>query len=162
MKTEALVALASLLGDVRISLRTLETQIDRAIDALAVIAGDPGATRAPPDHALVIDEARFTVRWDGRECELGQTLLYRLLRRLNALPVRYVTHEDLLEDVWGAERTPSAIRTAVGDLRRRIKAAGMNDLAGAIDGRNPGHYGLRLDRLGRPRGPDANPTATRR
>lgn len=162
MKTEALVALASLLGDVRISLRTLETQIDRAIDALAVIAGDPSATRAPPDHALVIDEARFTVRWDGRECELGQTLLYRLLRRLNALPVRYVTHEDLLEDVWGAERTPSAIRTAVGDLRRRLKAAGMNDLAGAIDGSNPGHYGLRLDRLGRSRGPDANPTATRR
>ena len=150
MKSEALVTVASLLCDVRLSLRRLESQVGRAIEALAAIADDPGSARPPSNHALVLDEERFAVQWDGRECELGQTLSYRLLRRLAAPPVRYVTHQDLLDDVWGAERTATAIRSGVWDLRRRLKAAGMADLAGAIDGTNPGHYGLRLDRTGQP------------
>ena len=74
MKSEALVALASLLCDVRTSLRTLESQVDRAIEVLVGIAGSPIETGTRPNHGLALDETRFTVRWDGRECELGQRL----------------------------------------------------------------------------------------
>lgn len=97
---------------------------------------------------LVIDHNRMSVRWNGRSCHLGATIAFRLLERLAQRSNHYVTHDELLNDVWrGAPRSPSAIRSAVSILRARLVSAGMEDLASAIDGSNTGRYGLMLEGL---------------
>ena len=144
--------LSSLVEDVNLARRVLAGR--RSTDPHAPSAQDP------PDG--LADEGRFAVRWRGRECRLGNTVSFRLFHRLAAARNRYVTHDDLLSDVWdGEERSPSAIRSAVGELRRRLVEGGMEDLAAAIDGRNPGHYGLLLERIPPPRGSDSDPTRIR-
>jgi len=141
--------LSSLVGDVNLARRVLAGR--RGDDS----AGSAGQDR-PPGLA---DEGRFTVRWKGRECGLGNTVSFRLFRRLAAARNRYVTHDDLLGDVWdGEERTPSAIRSAVAELRRRLIEGDLKELADAIDGTIPGHYGLLLDRFRPPRGSDSGRT----
>jgi len=67
-------------------------------------------------------------------------------------PNRYITREQLLDEVWGGCRSDAAVRSVVRDLRKRLKEAGMGDLAEAIDGSNRGRYGLMLNRL-RPTNP---------
>jgi DNA-binding response OmpR family regulator len=94
--------------------------------------------------ADLIDDDRFTVRWNGDECDLGSTVLFRLFRRLARPANRYVSVGRLLEDVWGDdELSESAVRSAVRHLRRKLEHAGMTELAEAIRGQ-PGHYGLLL------------------
>lgn len=101
-----------------------------------------------PDEASkpvgLIDVATFTVQWQGKVCHLGYTISFRLLKRLYCQRDEFVPHQQLLDDVWEGPRSPSALRSAVADLRARLSRAGMRDLARAIDGHNPGHYGLLL------------------
>jgi DNA-binding response OmpR family regulator len=159
MKSDETPVLESILRRLSVTLRTLADDADLAA---RILAGQrDGARDAPGTYARVaklVDDGRFLVRWNGRECGLGQTLLFRLFRRLATSCNRYVSHQDLLDDVWGAERSSVAIRTVVRDLRRRLVAAGMKDLAGAIDGKSAGYYALRLDRVGQPDRPHRNPT----
>jgi DNA-binding response OmpR family regulator len=78
---------------------------------------------------------------------MGYTLLFRLLNAMALRPNRYLTHEELLDQVWGNTRSDATIRSAIRELRNRLRRAGMGDLAEAIDGNNPGRYGLMLHRL---------------
>lgn len=163
MKPDEVAVLEPLLRKVVQSLNVLVRDTELALELLSSSRRHGSATHGP--HGPVgdlVDDSRFAVRWNGRECPLGQTLLYRLFRRLALSLNRYVPNEQLLEEVWGGERSASAVRTAVRNLRRKLEAGGMADLAGVIDGRNPGHYGLRLDRLPPPGGPNRDPTQTRR
>ena len=67
-----------------------------------------------------------------------------LLERLARCPNQYVTHLDLLRDVWEDEYTATAtIRSLVRQLRRKLRGAGWADLAAAIRGHN-GRYVLSL------------------
>ncbi len=105
------------------------------------------ATSDPPtgDPHPVIDETRLTVTYRGRTCFLGSTLPFRLLDRLARRPNCYVTHDDLLADVWdGGVRSEEAVRSVVKVLRRKLRGAGLGDLADAIDGSAPGRYALKL------------------
>jgi DNA-binding response OmpR family regulator len=102
---------------------------------------------SPGPQPLRIDPNRRTVYFRGRTRFLGGRLPFRLLGRLARRPNTFVSHEDLLEDVWdGAVRSDDAVRSAVKALRQRLRPAGLGDLADAIDGTVPGHYALRLDR----------------
>jgi len=102
---------------------------------------------SPAPQPLVIDPAQRTVQFRGRTCFLGGRLPFRLLSRLARRPNTFVSHEDLLDDVWeGAVRSDDAVRSAVKALRQRLRKAGLGDLADAIDGTVPGHYALRIDR----------------
>jgi DNA-binding response OmpR family regulator len=102
---------------------------------------------AQPARAdLVIDAARFSVHFRGRNCFLGNTLPFRLLARLAQRPDTYVSHEDLLAEVWEGVRSEGAVRAVVKTLRQRLRRAGLGELADAIDGTVRGHYALRLDR----------------
>jgi DNA-binding response OmpR family regulator len=143
--------------------RSLLEDADLAIEILAARgrrdAEVPGPRGGVSD---LLDDGRFAVRWNGHECLLGQTILFRLLRRLVASRNRYVSYEQLLDDVWGGIRSATAIRSAVRDLRRKLVASGMPDLAGAIDGANPGHYGIRIDEIHRQSGPHRDPTQSAR
>ncbi len=96
------------------------------------------------NHRPFADQSSFSVVWDGRRCYLGRTLLFRFFERLARRPNQYVTYERLLQDVWDGPRSNEAIRSVVRDLRRKLKCAGMGDLADAIDGRNRECYGLIL------------------
>jgi DNA-binding response OmpR family regulator len=92
----------------------------------------------------VVDHSRLCVRWGGKSCPLGDSypfyLLERLCRRLN----QFVSYDQLLRDVWdGDVRTDETIRSVVRHLRRRLRDAGMQDLAGAIRCRGR-RYGLIL------------------
>jgi DNA-binding response OmpR family regulator len=151
MKSDDAAYIEAVLRKLSATLGSLAQDCNLALDVIARGRGrgaDPfgGLGRATD----LVDDARFVVRWNGRECGLGNTLIFRLLRRLATSPNRYVSHQDLIDDVWGAERSSVAVRTVVRNLRRRLEAAGMEDLASAIDGRNAGYYALRLDRVGQP------------
>ena len=101
---------------------------------------------APPgkDAGLVIDAALLTVRFRGKACFLGNTLPFRFLAGLARRPDRYFTYEELLADVWeGCCRSDASVRSVVKVLRRKLREAGMGELADAIDGTVAGRYALR-------------------
>ncbi len=92
-----------------------------------------------------IDHSTLSVCWRSKTCLLGNTILLRLMDRLARRPNHYVTFEQLLCDVWnGDARSDHTIRSAVRHLRQRLRAAGLSDLAEAIQGEG-GRYGLILD-----------------
>ena len=93
----------------------------------------------------MVDETTFRVRWANRTCRLGNTYPFWLLERLARRPNQFVSYEVLFRDVWDDDYTSAeAVRSAVKTLRRKLNAAGMEDLAEAIDGSNSRHYALRL------------------
>ena len=108
----------------------------------------PPATPDPPTglRQPVIDRSRFAVTFGGRTCRLGNTIAFRFVARLAESPDRYVPHEQLLDDVWDGHGSDDALRSVVKHLRRRLREAGLGDLADAIDGLTPGHFALRLAR----------------
>jgi DNA-binding response OmpR family regulator len=92
----------------------------------------------------LLDESTLSVIWNGKTVRLGQTLAFRLLARLARRPNQYVTHLDLLRDVWDDDDLATAtIRSLVRELRRKLRIGGMTDLASAIRGHN-GRYVLIL------------------
>ena len=104
-------------------------------------------THDPEDAARPIaDRPILSVRWRGKSCFLGNTLPFWFFERLARRPNQYYSYEQLIEDVWEGQRTFSAIRSVVRVLRRKLVAAGMDDLANAIDGSVSHHYGLMLDK----------------
>ncbi len=66
------------------------------------------------------------------------------MARLAETPEQYVSHEQLLDDVWDGHGSDDALRSVVKHLRRRLREAGLGDLADAINGLTPGHFSLRL------------------
>ena len=102
---------------------------------------------------------RFTVCWNGGECRLGPTVLFKLLARLARSANRTVGVQYLAEDVWeDGHRPDSTVRSAVRNLRRKLEAAGMAELAGAIKGER-GRYGLLLENVARKDGLHGEGTA---
>ena len=94
----------------------------------------------------LVNSAVFSVTWSGRICHLGPTKLYRLFVRLLRRPNQYVSHDQLLRDVWlGDARSPHTVRSAVRNLKSKLVLAGMTDLAQAIESRGR-HCGLMLER----------------
>jgi DNA-binding response OmpR family regulator len=93
---------------------------------------------------LVVNPATFTVEWHGQRCNLGPTILFRLIQRLARRPGIYLTYDALMEDVWEQPCSNTTIRSAVKRLRRAMCDAGMPELAAAIRGRGE-CYGVFLD-----------------
>jgi DNA-binding response OmpR family regulator len=91
----------------------------------------------------MIDHSTFTVEWRGRKCRLGHHLSLKLLDRLCRRPGQYISHEEFLHEVWEARRSPETIRSAIRELRRRLRAANMSELADAIQAQGS-CYGLIL------------------
>jgi hypothetical protein len=92
----------------------------------------------------IIDETTFSVRWADRTCRLGNTVAFRLLARLARRPNHLVSCETLLDELWDRHTSHEAVRSTVKILRRKLTAAGMEDLAAAIDGSASHHYALML------------------
>ncbi len=111
------------------------------------LACDPAAAANPPGPAgrPLVDRATLTVTWQGRSVQLGHTRGFRLLECLARRPNRYVTHVDLIREVWddNDELSTDTIRSVVSQLRCKLRAHGMEDLATAIAG-HCGRYVLKL------------------
>lgn len=163
MQRDEVTLIDSILRDIAQKLSSAVEDLNLARRLLAGHRGSgPGSPSSEAQPAGLTDEGRFVARWQGRECQLGNTVSFRLFRCLAAARNRYVPHLELLEDVWeGEERTPSAIRSAIGELRSRLVSGGLKEVADAIDGAIPGHYGLLLERSRPPRDSDRFPTAIR-
>lgn len=94
---------------------------------------------------LCVDRDRLQVVFHGKTCVLGNTLPFKLLERLARRPDTYVTHDELLQDVWDGTRSQAAIRSVVKRLRQALRRDGMSDLAASIDGTAAGRYRLRVN-----------------
>ncbi len=92
----------------------------------------------------VIDRSLLSVVHAGRICFLGNTLPFKFIARLARQPNVYVSYEDVLSEVWQGVRSDAAVRSVVKTLRSKLRKAGMNILADAIDGTVSGHYALTL------------------
>jgi hypothetical protein len=115
------------------------------IDPLAFFRARFRAKAAPSgDRSPLTDPALFTVRFHGKACFLGNTLPFKLISRLAKRPFSYVTYEDLLAEVWEGRRSDSAVRSVVKVLRKKLRKAGLHEIADAIDGSVAGHYALRI------------------
>ena len=105
----------------------------------ALLWGPQRASQRP-----LLDKTTLSVTWRGKSLHLGHTRNFWLLDRLSRCPNQYVTHLDLLNDVWDDEELSTAtIRSVVRHLRRRLRDGDMGELAAAIRGHN-GRYILNL------------------
>jgi len=107
--------------------------------------------RRTPSHSEtsqtrpIVDEDRLEIRYRSHSCFIGNKLPFRLFARLLHQPNKYISYEELLDDVWDGRRlTDSAVRNAVKRLRAALRGGGMAELADAIDGSEPGRYALLL------------------
>lgn len=111
-----------------------------------VLVGTAGVPTETPRYAFrpLLDHSTRTVSWNEKTCRLGPTLLFDLLDRLACRPNQYVLHDHLIVDVWKAQVSVATIRSAVRQLKAKLRKSGMQKLAAAIEGRR-GCYGLILD-----------------
>ncbi|MBN2136258.1 MAG: hypothetical protein JW720_00475, partial [Sedimentisphaerales bacterium] len=67
---------------------------------------------------LTLDPTNFTIKWNGRCCDLGPTILFKLMQRLARRPGRYFTFQNILQSAgWRNRSKPSA--SAVISFSRR-------------------------------------------
>jgi DNA-binding response OmpR family regulator len=93
----------------------------------------------------LLDESTLSVFWNGGVLALGHTQAFWLLARLTRSTNQYVTHVDLIQEVWDDDFTKAAtLRAGVRRLRRKLRDGGMGDLANAIVGHH-GRYILNLN-----------------
>ena len=118
-----------------------------SLDTVAILRSElpRGKNGRMPISFPYIDDATLSVRWHGLACSLGATIPLRLLDRLCRRPNCFVSHEDLLQDVWhGARKSQNTVRSTVRRLKRSLEGAGMKGLAQCIQCEG-GSYGLVLD-----------------
>lgn len=113
-------------------------------EAATAFVTRPGTPTVTAADRPVIDRPMLSVSYGGRSCFLGNTLPFRFLERLLRRPNQYVSHQQLQDDVWEGEPSPESIRSVVKELRRKLRFAGMDGLAKAINGKVARHYSLTL------------------
>ena len=126
---------------------------DAQADALMGVTpggdGNGHGRGAKTQERPLLDEATLCVAWKGRTLHLGHTQGFWLLDRLARCPNRYITHLDLLQEIWDDEFADTALlRAGVQRLRVKLRQGGMGDLADAIAGHR-GRYMLNLHSISR-------------
>lgn len=143
-KNQIREALATLAAAHTHAVAEIEEAIERLISVLEIQErSETSATGSlAKDRRPKVDRETLSITWKNQSCFLGNTLPFLFFERLARSPNRYVSHLDLLEDVWGEEREAATIRGVVKRLRDMLHKAGMSQLAEAIDGSVTGYYGL--------------------
>jgi DNA-binding response OmpR family regulator len=139
--TEAIMTAALCANEVA----TIIHQLHSAEDHYA--AGDAERDRRRANcvqQRPIMDESTLSVVWNGRVLYLGHTHAFWLLARLTRSANQYVTHLDLVQEIWDDDFTDTAaLRAGVTRLRAKLRHGGMPDLADAIVGHH-GRYMLNL------------------
>lgn len=121
-----------------------------ALGGLGNLMGTGGSEPAALFSRPIVDAAAMTVTFRGRACCLRNRVLFNLLDRIARRPNHFVPYERLLRDAWAGEsRTDEAIRNAVYRLKVLLRAAGMSELAAAVQSAGR-RCGLMLDAPGEP------------
>ena len=145
--------LAEILTTAAICVEEIRIEIDAEFDII-ILASYPiriqlHYRRRPPHQSTTHSRPIYTLR--HMECEIAASRTHSgfwVLARLSRCPNQYVTHLDLLHDVWDDESlTTATIRSVVRHLRRRLRDGGMDELAAAIRGHN-GHTFYPCDGIG--------------
>lgn len=97
------------------------------------------------DQLPSIDRRSMKVIYRGSTCFLGDTLMLGVIEYLAQKVNEYVTYDELLSNVWHAQREASTVRSVVKEVKKRLILESMSELANAIDGRVFHHYGLIID-----------------
>jgi DNA-binding response OmpR family regulator len=114
-----------------------------SLDPLTFFHRSSTADKKTPQFA--IDRSMLSVRFGDRTCFLGDSYPFKFICRLARSANTYVSYQDLIAEVWqGDRREDCTVRSTVKMLRKRLRAAGMKELADAIDGSVRRHYGLKL------------------
>jgi len=90
--------------------------------------------RQLPGGRPLVNAATFSVEWQGRRCDLGPSILFKLIQRLLRRPDRYYPYDILMDDVWDRRCADTTVRSAVKRLRRALCNTGLSNLADAIRG----------------------------
>ena len=122
----------------------MESMISVLTTLLEVDALSSTASSARRKGWPVANRDTLSVEWEGKSCFLGNTLLFLFFERIARTPNRYVSHQQLLDDVWGGNRQSTTIRGVVKRLRDKLVEVDMDDLAARIDGSENGYYGLMM------------------
>lgn len=148
-----LIALTSQLAETfmnaAICVQEIRAVVSAELDDDAVpSSGNTGPELAPivsrQKQRPLLDDSTLSVIWKGKRLHLGNTNHFQLLKRLARRPNQYVTHLDLLRDVWEDEdMATSTIRSVARHLRRRLRGGGLRELADAIRGHG-GRYILEI------------------
>jgi DNA-binding response OmpR family regulator len=137
--TEALMTAAICAQEIQAAVRTENVDAEFGHSCNGMVPRRLDSMERP-----LLDESTLSVIWKGKTLLLGNTLAFRFLERLAKCPNQYVTHLDLLRDVWEDELLSTAsIRSLVRELRRKLCVGGLPELADAIRAQN-GHYVLSL------------------
>lgn len=145
-----LEALCRQLNEIIMGAALCATEIASIVNSMHDRGGTAGAT--PNGQHLdrrhtgrpLMDESTLSVMWNGKMLHLGHTQGFWLLARLARSANQYVTHLDLIADIWDNDLTdPAAVRSGVRRLRLKLRRGGMRDLADAIVGHH-GRYMLDL------------------
>ena len=95
----------------------------------------------------LLDETTLSVIWRGKTLHLGHSKGFWLLARLARRANQYVTHLDLLREIWDDEFADAQLlRAGMKRLRNRLRQGGMVDLAEALIGHH-GRYMLDMARI---------------
>lgn len=105
---------------------------ERAWTALAENDGDElqgGAcdecqNRSSSSGRPLISSAKFTAQWHGRCCDLGPSIMFKLIQRLARRPNRYYSYDVLMADVWDRRCSNETVRSAVKRLRKALRKVG--------------------------------------
>jgi DNA-binding response OmpR family regulator len=137
--------LAEIIMAAAICAEEMRTGIQAEVDKSFGAAATSSARNITPNlqhnsERPVLHESTLCVNWKGKSLYLGHTRSFWLLDRLARRPNQYVTHLDLLHDVWDNEElSTSTIRSVVRHLKCKLRVGDMHDLADSIRGRN-GRY----------------------
>lgn len=83
----------------------------------------------------LLDEATLSVIWRDHSLHLGYTKEFRLLAHLARRANQYVTHVDLLKDIWDDDFADvSLLRAGIQRLKTKLRQGRMADLAEAVIG----------------------------
>jgi hypothetical protein len=125
-------------------------EADHDNDGMAAINGKGRCNQQNHNDARpLLDESTLSVTWQGRSVRLGHTQAFWLLARLSRRANQYVTHLDLMREIWDDEfADTSLLRAGVQRLRLKLRHGGMADLARAITGHH-GRFMLDLEKVSR-------------
>ena len=80
-------------------------------------------------EGLIIDSGTFTLSYKGKTCELGNTLSFKLIKRLSEAKGIFLSLRELIQDVWlGKEVSDEAVQKQISILRGKLKAEGIEGI----------------------------------
>jgi len=106
---------------------------------------DAGRPQLPDKQFF--DETTFSVMYQAKSCHLGNTIMFRLFKRLAARPGIYVNVETLKDFAWGHDEfiETNSVHRQFTTLRKKLARAGISEFE--IDGKtNEKHYALLIKR----------------